>query len=103
MIDDAFPTGAGTVHRVHCAENVLYEHGAGGVAVGIARTGVPADAAEEALQLRARMVETSRAAPSVGACVNRLVAALANHPAEFSGDEIECAIPCHGHEPISAA
>src|SRR5208282_5324897 len=65
MLRDALPTGAGTVHRVQAAEHVLHEHGARGVAVGVARTGEAADAAEEALKLRPRMMKTPRAAPSV--------------------------------------
>ena len=103
MIGDALPTGAGTVHRLHAAEDVLDEHGAGRVAVGVARAGESADTAEEALKLRARMMKTSRAAPSVGAGVDGLVAAIANDASEFVGDQIERAIPADRDVAIGAA
>ncbi len=78
---------------LQAAEDVLHEDRAGGVAVGVARAGESADAAEEALQLRARMMKTSGAGPSVRAGVDSLVAAIANHALDFIGDQIERAIP----------
>ncbi len=103
VIDDALPTGAGTVHRMQAAENVLHEHGACRVAVSVARAGESADAAEETLQLRSRMMETAGAGPSVGAGVDGVVAAIANHALEFIGDQIERAIPRHGDVAIRSA
>ena len=96
VIGDALPTGAGTVHRAQTAKDVLHEDRAGGVAVGVARAGESADAAEEPLQLRARMMKTAGAGPSVRAGVDSLVAAIANHALEFIGDQIERTIPRHG-------
>ena len=103
MIGDALPTGAGTVHRLQTAEHVLHEHRAGGVAVGIARAGESADAAEEPLQLRSRVMKTSRAAPSVRAGVDCLIATIANDALDFIGDQIERAFPGDGHVTIGAA
>ena len=85
------------------AENIAHQHRAGGVAVGVARVGEAADAAEEAAQLVLRMMKAARAGPSVGAGENCVVAALANHALDFIGDQIERAIPGHRDETIGAA
>ena len=103
VISDALPTGAGTVHRIQAAKHVLHEHGACRVAVGVARAGESADAAEEALELRARMMEAAGAGPSVGAGVDGVIAAIANDALEFVGDQIERAIPRHRDVSIRSA
>jgi hypothetical protein len=102
MIGDALPTGARTVHRLQAAEHVLDEDGAGRVAVGVARAGESADAAEEALQLRARMMKLTGAAPSIGTGVDCVVAASANDAFDFAGDQVERAIPANGNVTIGA-
>src|SRR5208282_1210443 len=49
------------------------------------------------------MMKASRAAPSVRAGENCLVAALANHAPDFIGDQIECTLPAHGYITIGPA
>src|SRR5271154_6663961 len=102
MIGDALPTGARAVHRLHTAEYVLDEDDSCRVAVGVARAGESADAAEEALQLRARMMKFSGAAPSVGAGVDCVVTAIANDAFDFAGYQVERAIPADGNVTIGA-
>ncbi len=74
---------------MQAAEHVLHKHGAGRVAVSVARAGESADAAEEALQLRPRMMEAAGAGPSVGAGVDSMVAAIVDDALDFASDQIE--------------
>ena len=85
------------------AEDVLHQHRAGGVAVGVARAGESTDTAKEALQLGARVMKSPGAAPSVRTRVDGVVAVLANHALELAGDQIERALPAHRDVAIGAA
>ncbi len=99
VLSDPLP-GGGPVQQVvgaPGADQPREQHLQRAMAVGGARTRVPADAVEESVELALGVVDPARAAPAVGAAVDRLVAVGGAHTVQLGGEQVQGGGPLHLH------
>ena len=101
MLDDRRPGGVLSHHRREAPEHVGENHFARRQAVGISLRGEAAGAVQETVELALAVMESPRAAPSVGAAVDRSVAELGDDAPEFLGHEPLGGFPGHRHERLA--
>ena len=90
-------------HRLRAADDVRQERQRRAEAVVHHLIDVAAGRREEAVQLRARLVEDAGRRPALRAAHDGGVAVLAAHALDLARDQVERLVPRHRHERLAAA